>query len=51
MQVNRPGFGGGSQLLALLLSPIATELPETLNAVTGYAKASTVWHWPTSAAR
>ena len=46
-----PALGLPPQLLALLLSPIATELPEILNAVIWVRQGKIGWRWPTSAAR
>ncbi len=46
-----PALGIPPTIVALLLSPLATELPETMNAIIfGCARASRSWPWPTSAA-
>ena len=46
-----PWLGLSPQLVALLLSPIATELPEILNAVIWVRQGKTGWRSATSAAR
>jgi cation:H+ antiporter len=42
-----PAMVLSSVVMALLLSPVATELPEIMNAVTGSAKARHPSRWPT----